>query len=184
MCVYGARNGAKNLPRREKGNDISLARYEIRLRRMIYRALHVAPHGMIYLRAANIFSIRRRRISSHAVRYHPEGISSVPEGTDIIAKRKTRQDSEPNSRLFSKSFLFLAANLRLRFAHRSGSPWDKQQQPRAVARGCFQKKQRYGKCLLLAPDRDSKRKRKAFAIKFAAQTCPAPPKASRFFRVG
>ena len=58
---------------------------------MIYRALR----GMIYCAAAqydiiSVPHIRRRRISSHEVRYHPEGISPVPPGTDIIAKGTCR----------------------------------------------------------------------------------------------
>ena len=61
---------------------------------MIYRLTaiwYTCYASMIYFRFAQIWYnirsfIRRRRISSHEVRYHTEGISPVPAGTDIIVK--------------------------------------------------------------------------------------------------
>ena len=76
-------------------NDISLTRYDIRLRRMIYcsfvaiwyKNLPCGQNLVIRYAHNDIRSfICRRHISSLKERYHTEGISPVPTGTDIIEK--------------------------------------------------------------------------------------------------
>jgi len=61
-------------------NDILLAQYDIRL----------SPHDILAFGKHDIISVPSyaKHISSTAGGYHTEGISPVPQGTDIIEKRQ------------------------------------------------------------------------------------------------